>query len=632
MPDLYRIGTSALLTFQNALGTTAHNVANVNTPGFSRQRVDISPRQPDLIGAGFIGSGVQANSVRRSYNGFMVEQVRTSQSAYQQQKTSMELAQQVDNLLGDTETSLAAGLQDFFNSVQEVADDPTSTAARQVMLTEGSSLISRFHRLSQGLQDLGERIDGEIKVTVDEINSLATGIADLNEDIEIALGLSGGQPPNDLLDQRDALLEELSQRVALSVVPQDKGAVNVFIGSGYPLVVGNQASTLNASPMGLDKTRLDIIVVNSNGSSPVTNQITGGQLSGLLEVRDKVLIPSQNALGRIGIGLTTVFNQQHQRGMDLNGMIGQDFFLVPEPQAIPDSNNGGAGLVLVGFDDVSQLTAEEYRLSFDGAAWSLTRVSDGQLVPFASGDGSVADPYKVNGLSIVVGPGAVAGDGYLIQPTRNGAASIEVALSDNSKIAAGDALYTEAVNTNRGDAQISTAQVLDISDPSLLNSVTIEFDDPPASYRINGGASNPYNSGDSINFNGWQIQIIGSPQSGDVFTVGSNQAAVGDNHNALLLANLQQTLTLANSTASFDDAYSSILADVGTKTRQAQINTSAGEQQLEQAQADRESVSGVNLDEEAVNLLRFQQAYQAAAQVIAAADIVFESLLNAVRR
>lgn len=632
MADLFSIGTSALLTTQKALGATGHNVANVNTPGYSRQRVDVSTRQPAFTGAGFIGNGVQADSISRSYNGFVVDQARISQSAFHRQQTYMELAQQVDNLLGDTETSLASSLQDFFNSVQGVADAPTSAAARQVMLSEGGNLVSRFRQLSQGLQGVGDRIDGQIQTTVDEINNLASAVAGLNDDIAKAFSQSGGQTPNDLLDQRDALLDELSQRVAVSVVPTDNSVVNVFIGSGYQLVLENQASTLNAASAGQDKTRLDITAVNSNGSVSITNQIKGGQLSGLLEVRDEVLLASQNALGQIGIGLAAVFNQQHHQGMDLNGLTGQDFFTVPQPHVIPDSANGGPGPVLVGLDDAGQLTTDDYQLSFDGAAWTLSRVSDGQPVPLVSGAGTVADPYRVNGLSMVLDPEAVAGDRYLIQPVRKGAGNLEVALVDNTQIAAAGALATKAVNTNTGNAQISAAQVLDPTDPNLLSSVTLSFDDPPTSYRINDAASIPYTSGDSIKSNGWQIQITGDPQAGDSFSVGGNQGAVGDNHNALQLAGLQQTLILGNRTASFGDAYGSLLADVGTKTHRAQVSASALEQRLEQAQADRESISGVNLDEEAAALVRFQQAYQAAAQVIAVADLLFESLLGAVRR
>jgi flagellar hook-associated protein 1 FlgK len=350
----------------------------------------------------------------------------------------------------------------------------------------------------------------------------------------------------------------------------------------------------------------------------------------MLEFRNRLLDPSQNALGSIGIGLASVFNQQHQIGMDLNGVTGRDFFVVPQVKVAPAAGNTGTGPIQATINDVSELTTEDYQLEYDGAAWLLKRISDGQVVPFESGSGTAADPYIVNGLSIVADPAPATGDEYLIQPTRTGAAQIEVALSDNSQIAAAGALYTEAVSTNTGDAQISTAQILDPSDPNLLASNNIVFD-TATSFQINGGPSIPYTSGSDIDVNGLRVQITGNPQSGDGFTIKSNAGGVGDNSNGLLLASLQQSLSLSGGTASFEDAYGEIVASVGTRTSQAEINASAQGHLLEQAQANRDSISAPNLDEEAANLLRFQQAYQAAAKVISTADETFDILMNAVR-
>jgi flagellar hook-associated protein 1 FlgK len=632
VPELLGIGSKALQAFQTALGVTGHNIANVNTPGYSRQRVDFDTRQPEYVGVGFMGTGVKVGAISRVYDSFVVEQVRTNQSAFTQQQTYFELAKQIDNLLGDTATTLSVGLQSFFNSVHEVANDPTSTAARQVMLTEAQTLTSRFHQINQSLEDSRTRLNRQLRDTVDEINSLSDSIASLNADISVALARSNSEPPNDLLDQREALLEELSQRVAVTAVPQDDGTVSVFIGSGQSLIIGDQASTLAASALGQDNDQLDIGITTSNGLVPITNLISGGRLAGLFEYRSQVLDPSQNALGRIAVGISVAFNAQHRRGMDLGGDIGRDFFASPQATVLPDADNGGPGPVTVNFNDISKLTTEDYRLGYDGAAWTLRRVSDGQVVPFDSGSGTSADPYIVDGISIVTDPTAVADDVYLIQPTREGAAQIGVAIDDNRHIAAAGAVQADAASSNTGDGQISTAQVLDSSDPDLLTPVDIVFD-TPNSFQIDGsGPSISYTAGADIDYNGWRVQITGNPQAGDTFTVTSNDGGVGDNGNALQLAALQQSLIMADGTASLDNAYTTLMADVGTKTRQAEINANAQQRLLEQSQADRESVSGVNFDEEAAKLIQFQQAYQAAAQVIAVADSMFETLINAVRR
>jgi flagellar hook-associated protein 1 FlgK len=552
MASIYGISTRALLAFQNALSTTGHNIANVNTPGYSRQRVEFSTETPEFAGFGYLGKGVKIGDVRRLYDGFVVDRVRTSQSAYNQQQTYYELASEVDNLLGDSATAISPGLQSFFNAVQEVANDPTSAAARQVLLTEGETLSARFGQLDQALEDGRARVNARMTTVVSEINGYASSIAKLNEDIAAAQSRGDGHAPNDLLDQRDQLIEQLSEQVAVSTVPQDDGAINVFLGSGQTLVLGSDTTTLTAEPLGEDPDRLDIGLQGPGGTVRVTPFITGGTLGGLFEFRDQVLGPAQNALGRIAIGLADTFNTQHRQGLDLDGNTGADFFTLPQAQVIPNAANGGPGPVQVAYDDVNQLSADDYRLSYDGANWALTRLADGQGVPFASGSGTGGDPYIVDGISIVVDSGAVAGDRYLIRPTRPGASGLGVAITENRQIAA--------------------------SDPA------------------------------------------------------AGPGAVGDNGNALALAGLQGALTLASGTASFEQAYSALVGEVGTRTRQAEINANAQGKLLDQAQAERESVSGVNLDEEAANLLRFQQAYQAAAQVIATAEDMFNTLLNAVRR
>jgi flagellar hook-associated protein 1 FlgK len=634
VPNVFGIGRGALKAFQTALGVTGHNIANVNTPGYSRQRVDFDTRQPEYVGVGFMGTGVKVGAISRIYDSFVVEQVRTNQSAFTQQQTYFELAKQIDNLLGDTATTLSVGLQSFFNSVHEVANDPTSPAARQVMLTEAQTLTSRFHQLNQSLEDSRTRLNRQLRNTVDEINSLSGSIASLNADISVALARGDSEPPNDLLDQRDALLEELSQQVAVTAVPQDDGTVSVFIGSGQSLIIGDQAFTLAASALGQDNDQLDIGITTSTGLVPITNLISGGRLAGLFEYRSQILDPAQNALGRIAAGISVAFNAQHRRGMDLDGDIGRDFFTSPQATVLPDADNSGPGPVTVNFNDISKLTTEDYRLSYAGGAWTLRRVSDGQVVPFDSGSGTSIDPYIVDGISIVTDPAAVADDVYLIQPTRDGAAQIGVAIDDNRHIAAAGAVQADTVPSNTGDGQISAAQVLDSSDPDLLKPVDIVFDDPPISFQIVGSGlgSIAYTEGANIDYSGWRVQISGNPQAGDTFTVTPNYGGVGDNGNALQLAALQQSLIMAEGTASLDNAYTMLMADVGTKTRQAEINADAQQRLLEQSQADRESVSGVNLDEEAANLMQFQQAYQAAAQVIAVADSMFEILMNAVRR
>jgi flagellar hook-associated protein 1 FlgK len=632
MANIFGIGTSALLAFQRALATTGHNVGNVATPGYSRQRVEFGTRPPDFMGFGFLGTGVQVDTVRRVFDDFAQSNLRTQLTGFNQFQTLSELAGRLDNLLGDEDAGLAKPLQEFFNSMLAVSNDPTGGALRQAALADTESLVARFNGLADEFARSHAEVNSRIRTTIDDINGLTATIADLNQQIAEFSSTAGSGPPNDLLDQRDAAIEALSRKLAVSTVAQDDGTIGVFTGSGQALVMGASPLTLAAVPQLQDPQELDIALQGASGPVRIGGLVSGGELGGLVQYRDEVLTPAENTLGRIAVGLATAFNEQHRIGMDLDGELGDDFFTMPQAQVIADSRNTGAGAVSVNFDDVGALTADDYELRFSGGAWQLTRQPGGEVVAFESGSGTAADPFIVEGLAIRVDTAAANGDRFAIRPTRAGATGIGLAITDPRDIAAAGALATQAISGNAGDAQISAAQVIDRDHPNLLDAVDIVFDDPPTSYRINAGPSQAYTAGDPITVNGLQLSFSGRPQAGDAFTVRANTGGVGDNRNVLALAGLQDQLSLARGSLTIGGAYHALVADVGIQTRSAQSGAKASESALEQAQARRDAVSGVNLDEEAARLVQFQQAYQAAAQVISTAESMFQTLLDAVRR
>jgi flagellar hook-associated protein 1 FlgK len=345
----------------------------------------------------------------------------------------------------------------------------------------------------------------------------------------------------------------------------------------------------------------------------------------MLQFRSEMLDPAQNALGRVATGLAMTFNDQHREGMDLNNALGGDFFSYAD--AVVTARGTSAGTVSATITDANALTTSDYVVSYDGANWTVTRLSDNSAV--ASGAGPT---FSVDGIDITVGGTPAAGDSFLVQPTAAGASGLSVAIADAREIAAAAPIRASRALANTGNASISAGSVLDATDANLLNTVTIDFVSS-SQYQINGaGPLIAYTSGADIDVNGWRVQITGTPQAGDTFTVESNAGGSADNRNALLLSGMQKQLTLANGTASYQDAYGQIVADVGSRTRAAEINRDAQSAILDQAVAARESVAGVNLDEEAANIVRFQQAYQAAAQIIAVSDTLFQTLLGAVRR
>lgn len=652
--SLLSIGTSGLQAFQRSLNTIGHNIANVNTDGYSRQSVDLVTRTPQVTGYGVAGTGVQTDSITRSFNAFVELGVRSSTSSVAEFEAFHTLASQLDNVLADPDVGVSSSMQRFFNAMQDVADTPAGSTARQVLLSEAQHMAEQFNELAGWIDGVRGQVASDIRSSVGEINRLSDAIANINESIVIAQGQSGGQPANDLLDQRDTLIRDLSEMVSVTTLKQDDGSLNVMAGSGQMLVVGNKASTLETYVEAGDPYQLGIAIRGNGGVLvPVTEQISGGRLGGVLNFRERMLDPASNSLGLTAISISDFVNQQQNQGMDLDGALGNDFFNVAQPTALTLA--GTADIVSVSFDDVSQLTNNDYTMRFNAGAWQLTQNDTNQVVPM-TGSGTAVDPFIADGLRFEITAAPTAGDTYLIRPTRKGATDMQMQLANNRQIAAAAPLRSLAASTNTGSGEISAGVVSDInnavfqSTPGQLSPpVLVRFtasnsydiydnSNTAAPVLLEAGISyNPATGGDVFPTpggldHGYRIQLSGSPAAGDEFSSEYNTGGIGDNRNALLLSALANNKLMANGTASINDSYSSLVADVGTGTKQAELNMLAQNRVLDQAISTREAVSGVNLDEEAANLIRFQQAYQAAAQMISVANSLFDTLLNTVRR
>ena len=642
--DVLGTAASGLQVFQRAISVAGHNINNANTEGYTRQRVELGTRPPSFTGQGFIGNGVQIESIDRLFDQFAVERLRDTTSSSSQYDTLALFSARVSNLLGDSKAGLNAGLESFFNAVQDLADDPASIPARQLLLSEAESLVGRFHNLDSQLGSLRDEINGNVSNLVNEINGLSAAIAETNRSIVDASGQGAGQVPNDLLDKRDNLINKLSELVSVRTVEQDDGAVNVFVGSGQALVTRFLASPLTVESNDFDTRRAEVAIVGAGATSVITSSITGGKLGAVLDVRDQVLDPAQNALGRVATTLAVEFNQQHRLGMDLDGALGGDFFSVGSPQVAASIRNTGTGAVSASFDtaNIENLTIEDYALTYTGSTWVLSHAVDGQVVPM-SGAGTAGNPFLADGLSLVVSGGASAGDRFLINPTRAGSASTNLLINSARQIAAAAPVrVSEATNanglpTNGGDGAFGL-QGVDSSFAQLSSGITFTYDAFAQQFNYAGDAvgSFAYNpatdSGSSFSVAGVSFSVTGTPANGDSFAFSDNANGSGDNGNALLLAGLQTAHTMEGGSTSFQGAYSQLVGQLGTRTRSAQVTAEAQAALLTQAQESRDAVSGVNLDEEAANLLRFQQAYQAIAQVISAAETTFQTLMNALGR
>tara|TARA_R110001592_G_scaffold60360_1_gene183449 strand:+ start:1126 stop:3813 length:2688 start_codon:yes stop_codon:yes gene_type:complete len=895
MGDLIGIGLSGLRANQTALSVTGNNVANTNTPGYSRQEAVFVDNPSSLTGAGYVGQGVSLSTIRRNAEDFISSQVRSDTTVYQERSAFLSQSESVDNLLASSTTGLTPAMSDFFKAFQGGADDPTSVPQRQLLLTQSEGLVSRFKSLDSRLNSQLRTIDFELEAAVSEINSLSQGLAQLNQSIAIAVGAGAGDQPNALLDERDEALKQLSKYVTVSVFPEgNSGQLNVFIGNGQPLVLGNSAAQMKAVASPTDSNQKEIALQVSGVSSIISNELSGGKIGGLLEFRNNDLSNAINSLGRIALVLADTINQQHSLGMDLESNLGGAFFVDINDTEIAKSRVVANSLNLqpkdhqiqINIVDSSDLTASDYQLRFEGPRdedFIIVRSSDGNTVLKSMLPGIFPANVEVDGFQVQFDAGSFkVGDRFTIKPTKTGASDIGLVIDRVENIAFAAPIRANTHEGNTGSGTVSLGKMLDVTNPQtnqvlpnfavpgqLTPPLEIEFltdtvyqvlnvSDPanpvPLSppinnqlYRpgvtntlfsadpgelklsalgsdsfqvplpslstgplVNGfGAQNlnilsrdtttgvfssqtlaiagnssaetiaanlqniqgvqataythvrlenfvdngdasplvieingetltvpagsvaspdelvslingnailqnmniyavssgsaleihsttgknlqivvggvgdsvdvssvdPYNPGalptstqtvssgngvavggavdvtlsdgisltadvDSVferapvgtsSYLGFQFEIKGQPKAGDSFTISYNQGGVSDNRNALDLSSLERASTMGGGVISYAEAYSQIIEEVGTVTNRARLDTDAAKALLTQSENNRESISGVNLDEEAGRLVQYQAAYNASAQVVSIARQLFDTLLNTFR-
>ncbi len=647
MAGLLNIGLTGLNAAQGGLVTTGHNISNAQTDGYHRQIVTQANNEPFFGGVGFFGRGTHISAISRSYSQFLEGQVLTSATRLSQYSTYNAQISQIDNLLADSTSGVSPAMQQFFAGVQEVAANPTSIAARQSMISNAQAMVASFSTTNARLTEIRQAVEGEIGSTVDQINSYAKSIADINQRILVVQVAGSSVPANDLLDQRDQLVAELNELVKVTTVEEKDGSLNVFIGSGQSLVQGSIASRMATVQDQRDPTRSSIALVAPNNKEVILPDrlITGGQLAGLLTFRNEALDPVQNQLGLVALGLMDAFNSQHKLGQDLDGALGQDFFTVPAPFVAPD----GAASVVIDPAKIGLLTGSDYQIINDGASYSLLRVSDNKL--FAPTTTVPGVTFDVDGLDIS-GITLAAGETALIQPTRYVARDMAVAITDTRKVAAGNPVSVAAPLSNSGNGRVEN--IVTLNTTGMVSGTVPDFASIqltysggaftlPPGYTLSPDASfNPGTDSVGKDFTltspagfEFSFKVAGTPVDGDQFVFSPTQKGVADSRNAMLLGALQTTRILFDSgngpTATAGSAYAQIVSTVGNKTHEVRVAVASQEALLAQAQDARDSLSAVNLDEEAANLLRYQQAYQASARVMTVAQTLFDEMLSIAR-
>ncbi|MBL1273522.1 MAG: flagellar hook-associated protein FlgK [Oceanospirillales bacterium] len=679
MAGLIGIGLTGILGHQSALNTTGNNITNANTPGYSRQEAVFETQAGQRTGAGTIGNGVSVVDIRRLADEYLAQQVREDSTLTGEQQALNSELNRLDNLLGGETTGLNNALNNFFASLQNAAEDPASLPQRQLVLSEAEQVANRFQALSQEFIQQRESLKTQMQQGVKDANTLLESIAELNLAISESPGLAQGRMPNELLDQRDEKLRQLSELVSIRVTESEGSQVNVSLSNGVSLVIGDQASKFGTQESSEDPTRLEFTLTSGGRTTRVDEQITGGALGGLKRFDEEALKPAFDELGRIAIALADSINHQHEIGMDLEGDLGGLFFndvndlALQKSRVVANADNQlpRDGQLAVEITDSSELPAGSWTLQFsgDGRNFELIDKASGNIV----NQGRLPDPVQseitMPGFNIRVEGGTFnAGDKYLIQPSRNAAESISLQVNREEDLAFASPIRATTGDQNVGTGKIDQGTMLNVRNPftsSLLpgfqtagelanGPLTISFaaggptgmtftvtGPPPANTTV-GSANQPYEPG-KINtvfsddptagddYQGFQFKLTGTPATGDTFEIAYNSNGVSDNRNAELLAALGTLNTMNGNSQNFTEGYAGLVEDIGVKTRQSQFDLEAGQTLLEQSTAQQQSVSGVNLDEEAGRLIQYQAAYNASAQVISVAQDLFNTLLQTFR-
>lgn len=549
--NIFSIGRSALAAAQAAQATTSHNISNATVAGYNRQVAVQSTAGGINYGAGFVGQGTQVVEIKRIYNDFLNKQSIAATTATSALDSYYAQIRQLDNMVADTAAGLSPALQNFFKSMQNLASLPDNAAARQSVLSAGQTLAARFKSLDEQMAQSRTGINSQITSSIGTINSYATQIEELNKAIIKVSGVNGAAP-NDLLDQRDQAIAALNKIVKVTTLPQDNGALSVFIANGQPLVLGGQVSTLVATPSVSDPTRLQVSLKNnSNGFQIPDAAFEGGRLGGLMSYRSETLDVAQNTLGRIAIALATQFNAQHKLGQDQNAALGGDFFNVSTPLVNSTSGNSASAMVTVAISDSSRLTTSDYRLTYDGSKYTITRVADGNATTITPP--ATTFPVTLDGLTYSA-PTMAAGDSFLVKPTINGAAMLNVAITSTQKIAAATPVVT-SINAvtdmglvTAGNGGTGTITAADVNKSTFLPNTTQTYTyaagapntltlTPPAAVTVTtrtgtvtsyaAGVAIPYAAGANYSSAGVSFVLSGTPANTDKFVFSPKPANTG---------------------------------------------------------------------------------------------------------
>ena len=662
---LMSIGMRAMFANYSSMQTTGHNIANAQTPGYSRQTVQLASSGGQQTGAGFFGKGVDVVTVQRASDAFLTAQSQVASSMAAMDDARSSNLQQLETVFPPGDNGMGASVGNFMNSFVDLANSPSDSSARQVILSDAAEVADRFATAGGQLDRLQNGVSSDLKNSVAQVNQMAAQVASLNGDIAALRGSSSA--PNDLLDQRDQLVKQIGNLIKVSTVTADDGTMGVFIAGGQRLVLGAEAQKLAVTPDAANTARSTISISDSGITHELsTDLLVGGSISGLLKYQNEDLVSARNQLGQMAAAVSARVNQVQSYGVDMSSPAGSGnpIFAVGAPIAIPNAHNsrdaagGFAASVSLTVSDGSQLKASDYTLAADPATpgnYIVTRAADGEKFSMAPDGGGgftytrqsdgAAMGNSVDGMQIAFSGTPAATDTFELEPVGRAAVSMTRVLDDPAGLAAAAPMTAVVGVNNKGTATIAGLNVVDpSSDPTLTTA--INFTDASGDYSytltdaggtVTASGTGTWTPGQPIALNGYQLNLNGVPASGDTINVAKTAHPESNNGNALAMVALRDDAFVGRDKQidgslqdgeTATDAYASVLASVGVRVQSAKTAStisSATSVQADSAVADK---SGVNLDEEAGRLIQFQQGYQAAAKVLQVAQAIFDTLLQ----
>ncbi|SNY98039.1 flagellar hook-associated protein FlgK [Halomonas sp. hl-4] len=628
--SMFSIGLSGLNAAQNSLNTASNNISNVNTPGYNREITK--------LGEGSAGtSGVQVNDIERQFNQYVADQLNSAKTQSSALETYSEQVTQIDNLLADRDAGLSPLMQNFFSSLEDLASSPSDPAARQGVLGNAETLSAQFRSFDSYLQDMQSNINNQLDDEVTQINNTTEQVAGLNKEIALARARNG-EAPNSLLNQRDKLVSDLNERMDLRLNVQDGKTYNISLPNGQPLVTGTDSFELETMEAENDPQRKVIGYRDGGGNLSQLEEdvVTGGSLGGLMTFRQEALDKTQNQIGQLAVSLSSAMNEQHKQGVDLNGDQGEDLFNIRAPQTYGHDDNSDATIESAEFDPsrIDELRATDYSVSFDDNDDPvITRKDNGQVVEYDQDAWAEDDQLKFGGVTLEFSQPPIAGDEYEIQPVRRAGAGMDTNITDLDKIAAGSLADMEG-DLAIGDVSMAEGALSALPEDGEYSLSVAEdgtVSELEGAMTVNGEAladGDTLEAGDRIAIDGVEFTLDELPDAdGATFSISLSDANSGDNSNALAMQDLQSE-DIVGGSATVSGAYGSMVSDVGNRTNITQVNLEARQGLTDQLTEVQQSESGVNLDEEAANLIRYQQYYQANARVIDTAGTLMDTILN----